>query len=82
MLERLELPYTPLWPVLFLASILVLTLGAAVWDRHDGNRLLTVGIVSIMQRDAGRRLTAAARRVVVNVIHSQSVSPVAEANRR
>lgn len=65
-LERLRLPYTPLWPVLFLTSIIVLARGAAIWDRHDGNRFLTVGIVSILRRNALHVRSAATRRSAVS----------------
>lgn len=49
-LRRLALPYTPLWPLLFVLSIIVLTYSAVTWDRHRGNRFLTVGITALVQR--------------------------------
>jgi hypothetical protein len=71
-LDRLDLPYTRLWPVLFVISIIVLASGAAVWDRHDGNRFLTVGIASIVRRRTRRVRSAGARRVVVDAVAVQS----------
>ncbi len=49
-LPRLGLPYTPLWPVLFLVTVILLAKLAAVWDKHHGNRFLTVGITSHWRR--------------------------------
>lgn len=51
---RLRLPYTTLWPMLFLASIVLLSQGAAVWDGFEGNRFLTVGILLLLQRNGLR----------------------------
>lgn len=45
-LGGLSLPYTPFWPLLLLASIVLLAQLAAVWDANGCNRLLTVGITS------------------------------------
>ena len=62
LLGRLHLSYTPLWPVLFVFSIIALMQGAAVWDRYDGNRFLTVGLTSLLRRNTSPiRSTAAGR---------------------
>lgn len=49
-LPRLGLPYTPFWPLIFIASVIMLTKLAAVWDRHSANRFLTVGITALWQQ--------------------------------
>jgi hypothetical protein len=52
-LERLQLSYTPLWPLMFVGSVVVLAAGAAAWDRYNGNRFLTVGVTSLLRRNVG-----------------------------
>ena len=62
-LPKIGLPYTPFWPLIFIASIVLLTKVAAVWDRHQANRFLTVGITSYWQhhqRAGGRRTESTA----------------------
>lgn len=54
-LRELRLPYTPLWPLLFLVSVILLAQAAAVWNAHDGNRLLTVGITYLLEQRATRK---------------------------
>jgi len=54
-LARLRLYYSPLWPVLFICSILFLIRVAGVWDRHNGNRLFTVGLLPLIARLRERR---------------------------
>jgi uncharacterized membrane protein len=49
LMSRLHLPYTPLWPLLFLFSLIILARGAATWDRYNGNRFLTVGLFFILR---------------------------------
>jgi hypothetical protein len=39
----LQVPSFWLWPLMFSATLVPLTALAWVWDRHDLNRLLTVG---------------------------------------
>jgi uncharacterized membrane protein len=51
---RLGLPYTPFWPLIFLASVLLLAALATAWDRHSANRFLTVGITSAWRRHSAR----------------------------
>ena len=46
---RLHLRYTPLWPVMFLGTLVLLAQGAALWDSFDGNRFLTVGLFPLIQ---------------------------------
>lgn len=53
-LPHLHLPYTPLWPLLFALSIILLAWLATIWENHDGNRFLSVGITSWWKRDAMR----------------------------
>ena len=54
LMGRLRLSYTPLWPLLFLFSLIILARGAAAWDRHDGNRFLTVGLVFMLRQKTQR----------------------------
>jgi uncharacterized membrane protein len=46
LLPRLGLHYTPFWPLIFLGTVVFLTLLAEVWDNHTANRYLTVGITA------------------------------------
>lgn len=39
----LRLPFTPLWPLLFASTILLLGILTLLWQRADGRRFLTVG---------------------------------------
>jgi hypothetical protein len=55
LLRELHVPYTPFWPLLFLLSLAVLARGAAVWNAHDGNRFLTVGLTYLLERKANRK---------------------------
>ena len=43
-LPALDLPYPQLWPVYFVATILLFLAAAALWNSLDGNRYLTVGL--------------------------------------
>jgi uncharacterized membrane protein len=54
-LPRLHLPYSPLWPLPFALSIILLAWLATIWGNHDGNRFLSVGITSWWERDAARQ---------------------------
>ena len=58
---RLHLPYTPLWPLLFLFSLVILARGAATWDRYNGNRFLTVGLSFILRGKLQRTRSGAGR---------------------
>ncbi len=51
LLPKLGLPYTPLWPVIFLVSVAALAQLAVVWDRNSANRFLTVGLASLLPPD-------------------------------
>jgi uncharacterized membrane protein len=55
LLRSLRLPYTPFWPLLFVASVALLAIGAGFWNRHDGNRFLTVGIGPYLARRTRRQ---------------------------
>lgn len=72
LLGRLQLSYTPLWPVLFVISIVVLTRGAATWDRYNGNSFLTVGIASLLRRRSPDACSATIRHSDAIVLDSQS----------
>ena len=61
LLGRLRLSYTPLWPVLFVFSLIILSRGAAAWDRNHGNNLLTVGISSLLRFKTARLHSGAVR---------------------
>ena len=65
-LRRLHIPYSKLWPVLFASSVVVLIEAARFWDRHNGNRYLTVGIASLLRQ--GRSVTADSLRGKPKVI--------------
>lgn len=45
-LPRIRFHYTPFWPLIFLGTVLFLTLLAELWDRRSANRYLTVGITA------------------------------------
>jgi hypothetical protein len=49
-LPHLGLHYTPVWPVIFFASVLLLTVFAGVWDAYSGNQYLTVGMTALWMR--------------------------------
>lgn len=57
-LPRLGLHYTPFWPLIFVATVLFLTVLAEVWDNHTANRYLTVGITAEWLRWKAARRTA------------------------
>jgi hypothetical protein len=57
LLAGLRLPYSPLWPLIFLISIVLLALVANVWNSIEGNRFLTVGIGPLVERLTNRRRT-------------------------
>lgn len=61
LMGRLHLPYTPLWPLLFLISLVILSRGAATWDRYNGNRFLTVGLVFVLRGKLQRARSGAGR---------------------
>ena len=43
-LPAIGLPHPALWPVYYLASLLVFALAATIWNSFEGNRYLTVGL--------------------------------------
>ena len=53
--RALPLPYSPLWPILFLATLAFLAMSATFWNTYLGNQLLTVGLTSALNRRAARR---------------------------
>jgi hypothetical protein len=64
-LRSLHLPYSPLWPLLFLASVALLALAARLWNRHEGNRFLTVGLGAYLAYRAKRRKDELTRSALV-----------------
>jgi len=58
-LRRLRFPYTPLWPLLFIASLALLASLATLWNSKAGNEYLTVGVAALLKRVARNR-----RRIV------------------
>jgi hypothetical protein len=44
LLHAIRQPPIISWPVLFAASVVAIVAVASWWDRHDGNRFLTLGI--------------------------------------
>jgi hypothetical protein len=62
LLLSLNLPYTPFWPLLFVASLAGITLLAKVWDDGAMNRHLSVGLPHLRGTRMGRLLLASVRR--------------------
>lgn len=58
LLLSLNLPYTPLWPLVFIASLVGITALAKVWDEGGRNRYLTVGLRHFTTTRAGRLMLA------------------------
>lgn len=54
----LNLPYTPFWPLLFVASLAGITLLAKVWDDGARNRHFSVGLRRLTATRMGRLLLA------------------------
>ena len=52
----LNLPYTPFWPLLFVASLLGITALAKMWDDGANNRYVTVGLHHLATTRVGRTL--------------------------
>ena len=50
----LNLPYTPFWPLVFVASLVGITALAKVWDDGGNNRYLTVGLRHFTTTRVGR----------------------------
>jgi len=50
----LNLPYTPFWPLVFVASLVGITAIAKVWDDGANNRYLTVGLRHFTTTRVGR----------------------------
>jgi len=61
LLLSLNLPYTPFWPLLFVASLAGITLLAKVWDDGAMNRHLSVGLRQFSATRMGRLLMASVR---------------------
>jgi uncharacterized membrane protein len=57
-LPRLGFSYTPFWPLIFFASVILLALLAAIWDGQSANRYLTVGITKAWKAVAERTSSA------------------------
>ena len=58
LLLSLNLPYTPFWPLVFVASLVGITALAKVWDDGAMNRYLTVGLRHFTTTRVGRLLLA------------------------
>lgn len=56
LLLSLNLPYTPYWPLVFVASLVGITALAKVWDDGATNRYLTVGLRHFTTTRVGRLL--------------------------
>lgn len=54
LLLSLNLPYTPFWPLVFVASLVGITVLAKVWDDGANNRYLTVGLRPFTTTRIGR----------------------------
>jgi len=55
LLQRLRIPYTSLWPLLFFISVAMVLAAAVAWNSIEGNRFLTVGLAPFLERNARRR---------------------------
>ncbi|HKW49355.1 MAG TPA: acyltransferase family protein [Gemmatimonadaceae bacterium] len=62
-----EIVYTRWWPAVFFITLALLGAVAAAWCRIDGNRFLTVGITSLLDRRAQRRKLALYGRAIETV---------------
>ena len=49
------IPFTPWWPPVFVGTIAFLGALAIIWCRIDGNRFLTVGLMTLLERRAQQR---------------------------
>ncbi len=58
LLLSLNLPYTPFWPLVFVASLVGITALAKVWDEGARNRHFTVGLRHLTTTRVGRLLRA------------------------
>jgi uncharacterized membrane protein len=58
LLLTLNLPYTPLWPLVFIALLLGITALAKVWDDGANNRYLTIGLRHFVTTRIGRQMLA------------------------
>ena len=63
-LHSLQLRYTALWPLLFLASLLLVLAAVYLWQRIGGQRLLTIGYPGLIRR-AERLAAGQGSRVVL-----------------
>lgn len=59
-LRDLRIPYGPFWPLLFIASLIILAKAAALWNSVEGNRFLTIGVGPLLEWNARRRTVASA----------------------
>jgi uncharacterized membrane protein len=66
LLPRLQLPFTPAWPLLFIVSLVLLALGAAAWNSVEGNRFLTVGIGPLLEHRARQRQALRQQQLVLD----------------
>jgi hypothetical protein len=56
LLLSLNLPYTPLWPLVFAASLVGITVLAKRWDEEARNRHFSVGLRRLTATRVGRLL--------------------------
>lgn len=70
-IRRVTAPYTQWWPVLFLASLAPLGVLATLWCRSDGNRLLSVGITSVLET----RAKGSRNSIASNAPHATGTTP-------
>lgn len=57
----LHFPYSSLWPIGFLFTLVLLTMSATFWNSKRGNRLLTVGLTTALNRRASRKQSPESR---------------------
>ncbi len=74
LLPRLQLPYTPAWPLLFLLSLALLAGAAAAWNSVEGNRFLTVGIGPVLEWRARRKGAERDAQLLFNVVSAGEIA--------
>ena len=62
-LSALRLPYSPLWPLIFLLSVVILVRAAAAWNAREGNRFLTVGVGRLLKWNETRRAPSVSKPI-------------------
>jgi len=67
-LHALRLPYTPLWPLIFLFTVALLVLVATPWNWKEGNRFLTIGMGAVFARSDRRKRHRHERPIAIDAL--------------